>query len=55
LERAILERLQERRLGLEKRVRELDIREDLIAAAEKRVDSKLAAIKVAKPRQRSRG
>jgi flagellar motility protein MotE (MotC chaperone) len=37
--------LQERRLELEKRVRELDIREGLIAAAEKRVDSKLAAIK----------
>ncbi len=44
-ERAILERLQERRLELEKRARELDIREGLIAAAEKRVDSKLAAIK----------
>jgi flagellar motility protein MotE (MotC chaperone) len=37
--------LQERRLELEKRARELDIREGLIAAAEKRVDSKLAAIK----------
>ena len=44
-ERAILERLQERRLELEKRARELDIREGLIAAAEKRVDSKLSEIK----------
>jgi flagellar motility protein MotE (MotC chaperone) len=44
-ERAILERLQERRLELEKRARELDIREGLIAAAEKRVDSKLTQIK----------
>ena len=44
-ERAILEHLQERRLELEKRARELDIREGLIAAAEKRVDSKLSEIK----------
>jgi flagellar motility protein MotE (MotC chaperone) len=44
-ERAILERLQERRQELEKRARELDIREGLIAEAEKRVDSKLAEIK----------
>jgi flagellar motility protein MotE (MotC chaperone) len=44
-ERAILERLQERRHELEKRARELDIREGLIAEAEKRVDSKLTEIK----------
>ena len=44
-ERAILEHLQERRVELEKRARELDIREGLIAAAEKRVDSKLSEIK----------
>jgi flagellar motility protein MotE (MotC chaperone) len=44
-ERAILERLQERRQELDKRARELDIREGLIAEAEKRVDSKLAQIK----------
>jgi flagellar motility protein MotE (MotC chaperone) len=44
-ERAILERLQERRQELDKRARELDIREGLIAEAEKRVDAKLAAIK----------
>jgi flagellar motility protein MotE (MotC chaperone) len=44
-ERAILERLQERRQELDKRARELDIREGLIADAEKRVDAKLAQIK----------
>lgn len=44
-ERAILERLQERRQELEKRARELDIREGLIAEAEKRVNSKLTEIK----------
>ena len=44
-ERAILERLQERRLELEKRARELDIREGLIAAAEKRVEFQLTEIK----------
>jgi flagellar motility protein MotE (MotC chaperone) len=44
-ERAILERLQERRAELDKRARELDIRESLIAAAEKRMDGKLAELK----------
>jgi flagellar motility protein MotE (MotC chaperone) len=44
-ERAILERLQERRQELEKRARELDIREGLLADAEKRVESKLMQIK----------
>jgi flagellar motility protein MotE (MotC chaperone) len=44
-ERAILERLQERRQELDKRARELDIREGLLAEAEKRVDSKLTQIK----------
>jgi flagellar motility protein MotE (MotC chaperone) len=44
-ERAILERLSERRQELDKRSRELDIREGLIAEAEKRVDAKLAQIK----------
>jgi flagellar motility protein MotE (MotC chaperone) len=44
-ERGILERLQERRQELEKRARELDIREGLIADAEKRVESKLMQIK----------
>ncbi len=46
-ERTILERLQQRRQELDKRARELDIREGLIQAVEKRVDGKLAAIKEA--------
>jgi flagellar motility protein MotE (MotC chaperone) len=44
-ERAILERLQQRRQELEKRARELDIREGLIADAERRVESKLMQVK----------
>jgi flagellar motility protein MotE (MotC chaperone) len=46
-ERAILERLQERRQELDTRARELDIRESLIQGAEKRMDAKLAEIKEA--------
>jgi hypothetical protein len=37
-ERAILERLQSRRQELEARAREIDIRESLLKAAEKRID-----------------
>jgi len=44
-ERALLERLAERRQELDKRARELDIREGLIAEAEKRMDTKLNEIK----------
>jgi flagellar motility protein MotE (MotC chaperone) len=44
-ERAILERLQERRQELDARARELDIRESLSKEAEKRIDAKLAEIK----------
>jgi flagellar motility protein MotE (MotC chaperone) len=44
-ERALLERLQERRQELDRRARELDIREGLIGEAEKRVDAKLTEIK----------
>ncbi len=44
-ERAILERLQQRRQELDKRGRELDIREGLITEAEKRIEAKLAEIK----------
>jgi len=44
-ERAILDRLQERRQQLDTRARELDIREGLIAAAEKRVEARLAELK----------
>ncbi len=38
-ERAILERLQSRRQELEARAREIDIRESLLKAAEKRIES----------------
>jgi flagellar motility protein MotE (MotC chaperone) len=44
-ERAILERLQERRQELDARARELDIRESLIQAAEKRMEGQLAELK----------
>jgi len=44
-ERAVLERLQQRREELDARARELDIRESLIQSAEKRMDAKLAEIK----------
>jgi flagellar motility protein MotE (MotC chaperone) len=44
-ERAILQRLQQRREELDQRARELDIRESLVKAAEKRMDSKLAELK----------
>jgi flagellar motility protein MotE (MotC chaperone) len=44
-ERAILESLQKRRAELEARARELDIREDLLRAAEKRLEGRLAELK----------
>ncbi len=44
-ERAVLERLQERRLELEARARELDMRENLMKAAEKRVEARVAELK----------
>src|SRR6202051_132872 len=44
-ERAILERLQSRRQELEARAREIDIRESLLKAAEKRVESKVEELK----------
>jgi flagellar motility protein MotE (MotC chaperone) len=44
-ERAILERLQQRRQELDARARELDIRENLIKAAEKRIEGQLAEMK----------
>src|SRR5690349_16303884 len=40
-ERAILERLQSRRQELEQRAREVEIRESLLKAAEKRIESKV--------------
>jgi flagellar motility protein MotE (MotC chaperone) len=44
-ERAILERLQSRRQELEARAREIDIRESLLKAAEKRIESKVEELK----------
>lgn len=44
-EREILERLQQRREELDKRARELDIRENLVKAAEQRISAHLAEIK----------
>jgi len=49
-ERALLERLQERRQELDTRARELDIRESLVNAAEKRIEAHLAELKDAEGR-----
>jgi len=45
-ERAILERLQARRQELDARAREIEIRESLLKAAEKRIESKVEEAKV---------
>jgi flagellar motility protein MotE (MotC chaperone) len=45
-EKAVLERLQERRQELDARARELEIRENLLKAAEQRLESRAAEIKV---------
>lgn len=42
---AVLEKLSARRDALDKRERELDLRENLLAAAEKRLDAKLGELK----------
>jgi len=44
-ERAILERLQDRRQQLDERGRELEMRENLLRAAEKRVEARVAELK----------
>jgi flagellar motility protein MotE (MotC chaperone) len=44
-ERALLERLQERRQELEARARDLEMRESLLKAAEKQLDSRLGEVK----------
>jgi len=49
-ERAILERLQARRQELEARAREIDIRESLLKAAEKRIESKVEEVKAIEAR-----
>jgi flagellar motility protein MotE (MotC chaperone) len=43
--RAILERLAERRAELDARARDLDMRESLLTAAEKRLESRIAELK----------
>lgn len=45
-ERALLERLQERRQELDARARELDLRESMLKAAEKKIETQAAAEKV---------
>jgi len=49
-ERAILERLQSRRQELEARAREIDIRESLLKAAEKRMESRVEEVKAVESR-----
>jgi flagellar motility protein MotE (MotC chaperone) len=49
-ERAILERLQSRRRELEARSREIDIRESLLKAAEKRIESRVEEVKAVESR-----
>jgi flagellar motility protein MotE (MotC chaperone) len=44
-ERAVLERLQDRRQELESRTRDLEMRENLLKAAEKRVEAKVTELK----------
>ena len=44
-ERAVLERLQERRQELDQRGKELDIREGLLSAAEKRLEARVIELK----------
>jgi flagellar motility protein MotE (MotC chaperone) len=52
-ERAILESLHERRQQLDNRSRELDMRENLLKAAEKRVEEKVAELKDVEARVKS--
>jgi flagellar motility protein MotE (MotC chaperone) len=49
-ERAILERLQQRRQELEARAREVEIRESLLKSAEKRIESKVEELKATEAR-----
>jgi flagellar motility protein MotE (MotC chaperone) len=49
-ERIILERLQDRRQELDARAREIDIRENLLKAAEKRIEGKVAEMKAVEVR-----
>lgn len=49
-ERAVLERLQERRKELDTRNRDIDMRENLLKAAEKRLEAKVAELKAVETR-----
>src|ERR1700738_3497320 len=49
-ERALLERLQARRQELETRAREIDIRENLLKSAEKRIESRVEELKATESR-----
>jgi flagellar motility protein MotE (MotC chaperone) len=49
-ERAVLERLQSRRQEIETRAREIDIRENLIKSAEKRIEGKIEEMKATEAR-----
>src|SRR5262249_59410804 len=49
-ERAILERLQTRRQELEQRAREIEIRESLLKAAEKRIEGRVEEMKATEAR-----
>ena len=49
-ERALLERLQERRQELESRAREIEIRESLLKSAEKRIEGKVEELKAVEQR-----
>ena len=53
-ERAILERLQARRQELETRAREIDIRENLLKAAEKRIQGRAEELKSTETRSEHR-
>lgn len=52
-ERAVLERLQDRRQELESRSRDLEMRENLLKAAEKRVEAKVTELKEVEARVNS--
>jgi flagellar motility protein MotE (MotC chaperone) len=54
-ERAVLERLQSRRQELDARAREIDIRESLLKAAEKRIESKVEEMKAVETRMSTAG
>lgn len=49
-ERAVLERLQSRRQEIETRAREIDIRENLIKSAEKRIEGRIEELKATEAR-----